>query len=156
MKLDYHHSVTVTGITHSVKIPTFSNVGLSPSTSPWALTNYMGQPSNVAVEKPADSTLLLTSPAMSQTESKAPHTPCGSQQRHVGHTASAGSVPEENARPNSNCTEASTKHKLQAVPENKGLQVKTVCSLFLLKKEEEGGGGGEGKIISSRQNIKAT
>lgn len=28
VKLDYHHSVTVTGITHPVRIPTFSNVGL--------------------------------------------------------------------------------------------------------------------------------
>lgn len=50
----------------------------SPSTSPRALTNYIGQPSNLAVEKPADSTLLLTAPAMSQTESNAPGTLCGS------------------------------------------------------------------------------
>lgn len=28
VKLDYRHSVTVTGITHPVRIPTFSNVGL--------------------------------------------------------------------------------------------------------------------------------
>lgn len=50
----------------------------SPSTSPRALTNYIGQPSNLDVEKPADSTLLLTAPAMSQTESNAPGTSCGS------------------------------------------------------------------------------
>lgn len=45
--------------------------------------NYPGQPSNLAAEKPADGTLLLTSPTMSQTESNqpsvaapGPHCPC--------------------------------------------------------------------------------
>lgn len=76
MRLDYHHPVT-----RSVKIPTFLNVGLT--LLPTRLTNYPGQPSNLAAEKPADGTLLLTSPTMSQTESNqpsvaapGPHCPC--------------------------------------------------------------------------------